>query len=59
MGTLSGGYDSKKVFFNDKTWLMKNSARFGGYIIHADVYVNCIQTIGLVVVEQDGGKKIV
>lgn len=38
---------------------MKNSARFGGYIIHADVYVNCIQTIGLVVVEQDGGKEIV
>ncbi|XP_031551520.1 uncharacterized protein LOC116288818 [Actinia tenebrosa] len=53
MGTMSGNCDSNKVYFNDKTWLSKNNARLGGYIIYADVYVNCIQTIGLAVVEQD------
>jgi hypothetical protein len=56
VGSMLDNNGCSKVFFDDKTWLLKNNATLGGYVIHADVYVNCIQTIGLSVVIQDGGK---
>lgn len=35
-----------QLLFNSVKWLESQSAVLGGFIVHADEYVNCIQIIG-------------
>lgn len=35
-----------QLLFNSVKWLESQSAMLGGFIVHADEYVNCIQIIG-------------
>jgi len=53
---MSDVFNCNKTCFNDKTWLIDNNAVLCGYVIHADVYVNSLQTIGRKIELQDNGK---
>ncbi|KXJ14794.1 uncharacterized protein LOC110238383 [Exaiptasia diaphana] len=56
VGNISDSYHCNRTSFNDKTWLGDNNAVLCGYVIHAEEYVNSIQTIGRVL-EPDGFEK--
>ena len=34
--------------FNSPKWLGEKQARLGGFVVHADEYVNCMQIVGYV-----------
>ena len=46
VGNCGGCHVMNQVLFNSVKWLESQSAVLGGFIVHADEYVNCIQIIG-------------
>ena len=46
VGNCGGCHLMNQLLFNSVKWLESQHAMLGGFIIHADEYVNCIQIIG-------------
>lgn len=46
VGNCGGCHLMNQLLFNSVKWLESQSAMLGGFIVHADEYVNCIQIIG-------------
>lgn len=46
VGNCGGCHQKNQLSFNSVKWLESQSAVLGGFIIHTEEYVNCIQIIG-------------
>lgn len=46
VGNCGGCHQKNQVSFNSAKWLESKGAALGGFIIHTEEYVNCIQMIG-------------
>ena len=46
VGNCGGCHQKNQLSFNSVKWIESQSAVLGGFIIHTEEYVNCIQIIG-------------
>ena len=46
VGNCGGCHQKNQLSFNSVKWLESQGAALGGFIIHTEEYVNCIQVIG-------------
>ena len=46
VGNCGGCHLKNQLSFNSSKWLKSKGATLGGFIIHTEEYVNCIQVIG-------------